>query len=358
MKSTKILTASCSCKSVQFTVTVPTSSLPLPVHLCHCSICRYTHGALCTFHAPLPDGVQPDFIAPSEYSKLTTYKHSNTSPVKHFCSACGCQVGDIAPDGIWVISSAIFDANKAEPGIWELKTHIFTTSAPGGLFEWVPNVGGREMEVWNPDSAEETATQESGVSRTAATEVRTEGDSERLLAQCHCGGVSFSIPRPSAYDPDDPEEWKKWVSPLEPNKWIASADFCDDCRLVTGTNPICWTFVPVALIRPLMPSDLAIGSSKVYHSSDGVRRTFCGTCGATVFYHEQQERPHIIDVAVGLLRSPDGVRAEDWLTWRAGRLGWPDSGQRYDADFTNAFTKGLSEWGRAKYGVNFTSPIG
>lgn len=353
MESKKVLTASCFCKSVQFTLTIPTSELPLAVHLCHCSICRYTHGSLCTFHAPLPDGVKPDFISSSDYSKLTTYKHSETAPIKHFCSTCGCHIGDIPSDGSWVISSAIFDANKNEPGIWELKSHIYTASAPGGLFEWVPKIGDRELEVWNPESEEPVK----NPPQTSSKSERDDGG-KRLLAQCHCGGVSFSFPRPSEYQPDDPEERKRWASPLEPNKWTTSADFCDDCRLVTGTNLIAWTFVPIALISPKLPSDLTIGSSKVYHSSKGVERTFCGTCGATVFFHENDERPHVIDIAVGILRSPDGVRAEEWLTWRAGRIAWYDSGLRYDADFTKAFAEGLSEWGRAKYGVDFTASIG
>jgi len=291
---------------------------------------------------------------------LTTYRPTETSSLKHFCSTCGCHIGDIVGGGGWVISSAIFDANKDDPSIWELKAHMCTTSAPGGSFEWVPKIGDRELQVWNPDADSETTgkapPQTSPESKGAEQQTTQDPGEERLLAQCHCGGVSLTFPRPSAYQAD-PEERKKWVSPLEPNKWIACLDFCDDCRLVTGTNCIGWLFVPTALISPELPSDLVIGSSKVYRSSKGVQRTFCGTCGATVFFHDDS-RAHMVDISVGLLRAEDGVRAEDWVTWRTGRLAWGDSGRRYDADFTTAVAEGFSQWGKAKYGVDYTAIVG
>ncbi len=73
----RTLTAQCYCKSVHFTVTVPASSLPLPVHLCHCPTCRYTHGTPCIFHASLPRGIQPEFVSPSSLASATGYTHPN-----------------------------------------------------------------------------------------------------------------------------------------------------------------------------------------------------------------------------------------------------------------------------------------
>src|SRR5438552_3056114 len=46
LKGEKTLTAQCFCKSVHYEISLPTSSFPLKVHLCHCSICRHTHGTL------------------------------------------------------------------------------------------------------------------------------------------------------------------------------------------------------------------------------------------------------------------------------------------------------------------------
>lgn len=62
---------------------------------------------------------------------------------------------------------------------------------------------------------------------------------------------------------------------------------------------------------------------KRFESSLGVYREFCGTCGATVFWH-CDERPGVVDVSVGLLRSVSGARAEDWLEWATGRVSFAE----------------------------------
>lgn len=59
---TKTITAQCHCKSTRYTLTLPTSILPISTHMCHCARCRYTHGTLCIFHAPIPTGIHPKFI--------------------------------------------------------------------------------------------------------------------------------------------------------------------------------------------------------------------------------------------------------------------------------------------------------
>jgi hypothetical protein len=62
---------------------------------------------------------------------------------------------------------------------------------------------------------------------------------------------------------------------------------------------------------------------KAYKSSEGVDRTFCGTCGAIVTYR-CDDRPSSVDVAVGLLEADSGVRAEEWLEWRTHRLAFEE----------------------------------
>jgi hypothetical protein len=75
MADTTTLTAQCLCKSVHYQITLPSSSFPLKVHLCHCAICRYTHGSFACFHSVLPKDVTPQFIAPSSMASMTGYKH-------------------------------------------------------------------------------------------------------------------------------------------------------------------------------------------------------------------------------------------------------------------------------------------
>ncbi|RFU25238.1 hypothetical protein B7463_g11102, partial [Scytalidium lignicola] len=335
--STKTLTASCHCKSVHFTLTIPINLLPLKFHLCHCSICRYTHSTLCTFYTRLPANIKPQFIPPSSLAdSLSGYTASKLSPCRrYFCSTCGCHIGDCSsPDeNDWVISSSIFDKEE-ERGIWEFEGHIYTGSARGGLWEWL----GGSLDESDVSPGEEEEEEEDGIDDDRETSVK---------AECHCGGVSFSLSRPMQAILNNPK-FQPFVSKTDSSKWLGLLDTCDDCRLVNGTHVHGWTTVPRSLISPTIPDTLLLGTSKVYSSSPDVRRTFCGVCGATVFYWVE-DRAEVVDVALGLLRAKD-VRAEGWLTWRTGKVGWVDDGLRYDAEFTKALVKGMGDWGREKYG--------
>lgn len=342
--ATKILTAQCHCKSVHFNISIPVTFLPLAVHLCHCNICRHQRGTLCVFHAPLPSGVRPDFIAPSSKANITAYIRPGSPAKRYFCSTCSCQIGgEIIKTGDWVISTAIFDANRDDTGIWDIKKHIYTEpTLDGGLAEWLPRTGEKEMTVWNPpDDTIEHPQEIDG----------------KLLAQCDCGGVSFQISRPSQEILDDPKMRGKWVSPVDKTKWIACLDACDTCRLTDGAHVMAWTFIPKKIITPAIPDDLLLGSSRGYVSSKGVRRTFCGTCGATVFY-DCDGREDIVDVAIGLLRAPEGARAENWVTWRTKRMAFPEDGTRYDPVLTESLRRGFEEWGKRKDGDLLEIPIG
>ncbi len=164
---------------------------------------------------------------------------------------------------------------------------------------------------------------------------------ERLRARCHCGGVSFTIPRPSIPEVSDDGRLRKLASPLDADKWVGVLDLCDDCRLVDGTHAVAWTSLPRRLLDPPMLADLAgYGTMRAYASSEGVRRGFCGTCGATVVWSHGDSDS--VDVAVGLLRAPADVIAADWLTWRTGRIAHLDSGLRYDAAFAAALADGFA----------------
>ncbi|GFF40889.1 hypothetical protein IFM58399_06076 [Aspergillus lentulus] len=269
-------------------------------------------------------------------ANITPYIRPGSPAKRYFCSTCGCEIGgEMMESGDWVISTAIFDANRDDTGIWDIKKHIYTEpTLDGGLAEWLPRIGEKEMTVWNPPDDTIDHPQE------------IDG---KLLAQCDCGGVSFHISRPTQEILDDPEMRRKWVSPVDKTKWIACLDACDTCRLTDGAHVIAWTFIPKKLITPAIPDDLLLGSSRGYVSSKGVRRTFCGTCGARVFY-DCDGREEIVDVAIGLLRAPEGVKAENWLTWRTKRMAFPEDGMRYDPVLTESLRRGFEEWGKRKHG--------
>ncbi|KAL3470348.1 Mss4-like protein [Aspergillus californicus] len=336
MAETRALTACCHCRSIHFTLTLPTFSLPLKVHLCHCTICRTTHGALASCHAPLPVGVEPMFITPSGLEKLTGYTHSNAQSTRYFCSTCGCHIGDHDTIGRWYLSVSLFE--NGNEGLWEVASHCYTHSTrDGGLSELLPEIDQREIALFNPKT-------EQRLSSISEPDIRE----DTLQAQCHCGGVSFTISRPRAEYIASPAS-NGWVHRSDITKWLALVDVCSDCRLVTGAHAIAWLFVPMDHISPSIQGNLLIGTSKSYSSSEGVLRTFCGTCGATVFY-SQASRPGIVDVATGILRAREGVMLGSWAWWRTVRLGYPDDGIKYDEGFTRGLTRGLQEWGKRTHG--------
>ncbi|KAJ5632270.1 hypothetical protein N7490_008609 [Penicillium lividum] len=267
---------------------------------------------------------------------LTPYDHATSLSTRYFCSTCGCHIGDrLHEDGKWIVSNAIFDANQADLGIWKFNTNLHPDSAQdGGLSALVSTIDGHHLDLVSPEHSSRPI---------ADITQKDETEDKELLAQCHCGGVSFHIHRPQAEFLATPAN-RHWVSPLDEKKWLACMDLCDDCRLVNGAHVVAWMFVPVNHLSPNPPPDLLIGTSKAYRSTADVLRTFCGTCGATVFYN-CAERPMIVDIAMGLLRAPEGFMAENWVLWRSGRAAWPESGKRYHSGFSHALIEGMREWG-------------
>src|ERR1700759_3226334 len=79
---TTIITASCHCGASPYTFKVPTSSLPIKQHLCHCNISRRISGCLFTSYTPIPvSNPKPDL------STLTAY-HSSDILTRWFCTTC------------------------------------------------------------------------------------------------------------------------------------------------------------------------------------------------------------------------------------------------------------------------------
>ncbi|KAF4464773.1 DUF636 domain [Fusarium albosuccineum] len=343
--STKTLEAKCFCGSVHFTVDVPVSSLPFLTHLCHCSLCRYGSGAPSIFHTHFPMGVVPKFVEPSSEKNMTSYAIGKKYGTWNFCSTCGCHIASIGIEkGNWVPAASIF-INGSE--YFDVRRHIYSKSTKdGGIAAALTHTRGQEFIDWNPSaSSPEARIVES------LPEVGEDGK-ERLRVECECKGVSFTISRPSQEIIDD-EFMSQFVSHKDKTKWHGIFDVCDDCRLINGTHVVGWTFIPLSICEPPIKDDLLIGTAKTFKSSDQVLRSFCGTCGATVFFSHSDRHPsegkHIVDLATGLLRAPEGAMAENWLTWRA-RLAWFDSGKRHDKAFAEALQEGMNKWVQERYG--------
>ncbi|KAI1339271.1 hypothetical protein F5Y15DRAFT_383722 [Xylariaceae sp. FL0016] len=210
------------------------------------------------------------------------------------------------------------------------------------------------------------------------------GDAETaamLKGRCHCGDIRFHITHPDAasvlpksnfpdlmvpyHDPanaellTNPNGEKWWLCP-EPRdggtdetrgkeredegrsmaRYRAGFCACPSCRLTSGFEIQPWSFVPRSNIRMHVhdpdhhrPSvaltegfEPLRGVLRSYASSPGVVREFCGRCGATVFWHDE-ERGDLFDVSVGLLSgvrkeqgSRDEIMCEEHLEWWRDRV--------------------------------------
>ncbi|KAH7397207.1 Mss4-like protein, partial [Pyrenochaeta sp. MPI-SDFR-AT-0127] len=327
---TRTFTASCHCRHSTLSFTVPVSRIPLPVHFCHCSACRHTHGTLCSIHTRIP---RPEV----NLSSFTAYESSNRV-TRWFCSTCGAHMLDRAleegeTEGRWYVAVSVVDA---EEEVWDFQKHIFVQSTgDGGLATLLGEIHGKQLTLWkerpNRDKEFEhtgdwigPSTTSTSPSTNIAESAEHGGNQEKniLKARCHCNGISFSISRPRGA-----ETWSGMdptLLPRDRKKYFAVHDACTTCRFTSSSRIVSWFFpsrTSITIAPPWpehipYPDDGLFGTAKLYESSDGVRRTFCGVCGATVSYW-CRERAEMVDFAVGLLEGEgQGVRREDWLEWR------------------------------------------
>jgi hypothetical protein len=380
----------CHCKLVKGTVLVNSRHPELIV--CQCIECRYSSGQLCTTYLPISTPAK-DLMAGCK-----GYNHTSDGTEKCFCANCGCHIfrsmenpesnTNDALDSIWEVSTGVLD--KIDPSL-HLRAFVRTgETRDGGLSIWLDehlSSGNANLASYygpSPYLDFETSSHYTEDRPNHLFSVDS-GANSNLQAKCLCGTVHFHITRPdaSSFLPHSPfpdlmipyhsqsplipnlrdEKW--WLRPN--NKYLAGACACRSCRLTSGFEIQCWTFVPRTNIVFDLPSEFSPGSTEAnalpldfndprikdvlrsYNSSPGVVREFCGTCGATVFWHDA-ERPDLIDVSIGLLRSPIGARAEDWLDWWTDRVSFSEDGirGRKSLGIIQGLEKGFKEMGEAR----------
>lgn len=231
----------------------------------------------------------------------------------------------------WFVEISMVDADEST---WKLDAHYFLESTKdGGLSAWLPEIGGKELKKWKAGS-----TSDPEFIQPPRAKSHPSRDEKLLKAHCHCGGVEFYIspPRGAEVHRGSPEN----MTPKDKTKWYALLDACNSCRLVSGCAVIGWAFPEASHITladgsPYKPT---FGTLKAYKSSVEVNRTFCGTCGAVVTY-TCDDRPDLVDVAVGLLDAESGARAEEWLEWRHHRMSYEED--CIWKDFKESIKKGL-----------------
>ena len=346
---TTVLKFSCACGKVHGSATVPSSSLPLPIYLCHCNMCRHQSGLLCASYLTLPDGSSDiNFRGP-----LCSYNSSNTG-TRSFCNHCGANiyVQDSNEPRPGICSGVL---ERADSSIVELRDHIFVSdTGDGGFSPWLGDVPA--WEGFPGQSKRLTGGQQTRL------KIGSDGQGSELEAYCQCRSIEFKVTRPdeqsknlSAPYPDllkadaagnalSKEENSKWWLCANGTKYLAGTCACQSCRLTSGFDIQVWAFIPKANILQTNGDSLNLEMAGLsqYQSSKGTHRHFCSKCGATVFWRGD-ERPDIIDVSVGLLDAEEGARAESWLEWHTDRVSFEEEAQ--NNHLVSRLAAGLKQWG-------------
>jgi hypothetical protein len=196
----------------------------------------------------------------------------------------------------------------------------------------------REVVCWDtfPDSRRVSPEEVQEMERKSVEKGKDKpGRDEKLQLKCHCGGVDLLIKR-ADYATDTQGVSEQYIPP-DKEKYIASFCVCRSCRLATGISLQPWCDMPPANITIAStgkqvvlgknreaPGANAGTTLKHFNSSSDVYRSFCGTCGATVFYWADEPGQATVAVSVGLLRAEEGVMARRWLDWAWGMVSWKE----------------------------------
>lgn len=357
--------AHCLCRSIQHEITLPTSEFPMDGELCHCWSCRHMTGTMCLTIAFPPQSYKPD---PAVLAKMVAFQFSKRL-TDYFCPTCGTHMlafaykdaDDRSKGTKWTISTGTLE--QAD-GVFELNSHEFVGDTfDGGFADFLPTLNGKTLKrrIGGFQSQEDFPLYSHSPNRPNITP----SPSDKLHGHCKCGGVNYWISRPSGRSkkasgawPDliiphhsnqprpDPSPW--WL-PSDGTKFLAGICSCDSCRLDTGMESIQWAFVPTIDIsldeEGKVPFKLPFGTLKEYRSSHDTRRYFCDTCGASVFY-TNDDREELMDVTVGTLDAPEGARAESWFEWRTQRLSYREDSIARAESITLGIEDGLEKFGK------------
>jgi hypothetical protein len=320
-----VITAECLCKAHTFSTSVLTSQLPLEGNVCHCNSCRHSTGALYVIDVTWP---QPR--NKMDISGLQTYQFSKEITYR-FCGTCSAPMfydSQKDPGELGVFSGAL---KNIDTDLIKLTEHIYVEDTiDGGGSVWLkrPNADDKEIPRFRERSGELSWDWPQVSTSTVLKDKREQGS---VPIWCHCKGVEMVIHRGN-YAAKKREDLPWFIDPRT-NKPVASFDVCDSCRMQFGSDTIYWTFTELinisqadggayptkaAELKAAVDSgDSAVGTLAYYQSSPDVQRYFCKVCSASVFY-ACDDRPEMVDVAIGLLEAPDGARAEEFLSWTLG----------------------------------------
>lgn len=276
---------------------------------------------------------------------------------RYFCGRCGCHL--LGWDGgseMWHFARGVVEGEEGLGGgrgeeggeghgeVVRLGAHIFVgDTVDGGVVGRLLNVGGRGVEAYEGWEGAESL-DKGRVLRMAEGEgagLVEPGKDESVAVRCHCGGVDLKVRR-AGYAEDKQGVDDNYIPP-EKNKYIAGFCACRSCRLSNGVASLQpWMYVPPINVKIASTGKRVVfgrqaedghaneGTTlKHFWSSGDVCRSFCGSCCATVFYW-CDDRPAVVDIAVGLVRAEEGAMARRWLWWRWDKVSWAEEAVEKD----------------------------
>jgi hypothetical protein len=346
--------ASCHCGINTFRVRFDQNLIPFSSELCHCNTCRHVTGEMAFYHVPIQGRPLVGSIGNTlvEERDLNGYRVS-PDVVRYLCGRCSAKMFMCKNETDWYVSGGVLERTE---GIMKLGCHVHVAETKdGGIADQLPTVDGVDLPRY---SAQEGSEELPMGWRSDSLKSRQESKGMKCLnAYCQCGAIKIYITRPdelslkptapyphvicpvhnrlsTIHNIKDEKWWLADYGPILPTKYLASHCVCIPCRRESGFDIQSWVFASRTNVfnagskTPINLSGDGIGCRpkdlKQYLASPGRYNEFCGKCGATVFWW-QDERPDVIDISVGLLdQDQDGVRAEEWLKWHKERVGFAE----------------------------------
>lgn len=352
-------TLACLCGAISLPLPL---TLPAQTELCHCNPCRRVSGGLFAGFAELC--TPPDASA---LAKCTVYESSKTHD-RLFCSTCGTKTlvhvhhyGDGRERNDWFAYSGAIERAEGEEqsNIIRPETNEWLDDAgDGGLAPYMTKLGDRDVPAYRIDQLDPPLSEHDLQNLSQATKTTTTpAADDRLTAQCRCGAVTLLI-KPADHTNKTISKLDRFVPSTLTNeklthKYQARACVCRACRLAMGVPLATWTYIPPPqILNPRSNAPLAYAHAletsegqaanqglealKHYWSSEEACRSFCGTCGSTVFYW-MEKRQDIVNIAAGILRADEGALARRWLYWQPGMVSWKD--EAVDREILEAYMR-------------------
>ncbi|KAI8631263.1 Mss4-like protein [Xylariaceae sp. FL1651] len=364
------LIAQCLCQAHRFRAGIPHSSLPLEVTYCHCNSCRHVTGAMYSDILVWPG----DSTAIRE-SSLRRYIFSEKLTIL-FCGVCSSTMffekkeagDDNATHG--VLTGVLTNVNV--PGLAKITDHIFLgDTLDGGASPWLRSVqsDGSQPRLWKGRKGQSEELPSNWPSGNDLPDAPVSTEANEIPIRCHCGGVDLVYRQLNAEFAALARSELPWFIDPDTNKSLGGFDACDSCRLSSGIDIFHWTFVLLRhlafpkLNREVQPGfpqssielkaavsmgknrDPRWGTLAFHESSSDVERYFCSRCSACVFY-AAHDRPDLVDLAIGLIESPDGARAEGLVSWDfGGKMIWrQDVAGGWREDFIKRVESEAERW--------------